>query len=209
MTAVKICGIRRREDIEYINKIKPEYIGYIFAKSKRQIDGETAKMLNENLDKGILKVGVFVNSELDKLLETAEKASLDIIQLHGEEDFDYIERIPEKYEIWKAIRVKNKDDIDTAHKYNSLKKIDGILLDAYSEKAYGGMGETFDWNLIKEASFKKLILAGGLNSENITDAILKSNPDVVDVSSGVETDGFKDFEKIRKLMEKVRNYDED
>lgn len=205
MTSVKICGLRRIEDVDYVNRTEPDYIGFIFAKSKREIDGETAHMLSSKLNPEIKKVGVFVNRDIDELLEIARLAKLDIVQLHGDENADYIERIPKEYGVWKAIRVRDSDDIETAEYYSSLERVEGVLLDAYHETEYGGSGESFDWNLIKEGRFKKLILAGGLNSENIDDAISKASPDAVDVSSGVETEGYKDFEKIKKFIERVRN----
>lgn len=205
MVLVKICGLRRFEDVEFANRLKPDYIGYIFASSKREIDGEFAKKLSEQLDCSIEKVGVFVNRDLDELLEIAEQAELDIIQLHGEEDEVYISKIPEKYRVWKAIRVRDKSDIALAKHYDSLTRVEGVLLDAYHESEYGGSGESFDWELIRGGNFKKLVLAGGLSSENIRDAISKANPDTVDVSSGVESDGYKDFEKMKKFIEKARN----
>lgn len=205
MVAVKVCGLRRLEDVEYVNSCKPEYVGFIFAKSRREIDGEKARELSDALDDSIEKVGVFVNRELDELVEIAEQAELDVVQLHGEEDEEYISRIPTKYRVWKAIRVRDKSDIELGKRYDSLERVDGILLDAYHETEYGGSGQSFDWELVRNGDFKKLILAGGLDPENVSDAVEKSNPDVVDVSSGVETDGYKDFEKIKKFIEKARN----
>jgi phosphoribosylanthranilate isomerase len=205
MTSVKICGLRRAEDVDYVNEAKPDYIGFIFAKSKREIDGITARELSSRLIPEIKKVGVFVNRDIEELLEIARLAKLDIVQLHGEESEDYIEKIPEKYRVWKAIRVRDSDDIELAEYYSRLEKVEGVLLDAYHESEYGGSGESFDWNLIKEGNFKKLILAGGLDSDNVKDAISKADPDTVDVSSGVETEGYKDFEKIKKFIERVRN----
>lgn len=205
MAKVKICGIRRQEDIDGVNRIKPDFIGFIFAKSKRQITPDLAYQLGKNLDKNIKKVGVFVNEPLESLLQTYEEANLDIIQLHGDESFEYVDMIPEGIEIWKAVRVRDEKDILKAEQYAKSDKISAVLLDAYDEREYGGLGVSFDWNLIKRQIFKNLVLAGGLNSDNIVRAVQICSPDIVDVSSGVETDGYKDYNKMNDFVLKVRN----
>lgn len=205
MVRVKICGIRRFEDVEYVNSYRPDYIGFIFAKSKRQIDADLARDLSERLDDGIETVGVFVNEDIYSLIETAEKASLDVIQLHGDEDEDYIASIPDGYRIWKAVRVRDGKDMDRAVLYGKLEKVEMVLLDAYSEEEYGGLGEVFDWSLIESSGLGDYMLAGGLNPENVQDAILKARPYGLDVSSGVESDGYKDIKKISEFIEKARN----
>lgn len=205
MAKVKICGIRRHQDIEGVNRIKPDYIGYIFAKSRRQITPEYAEELGRNLDKDIKKVGVFVNEPIESLLKAYKTANLDIVQLHGDETLDYIEKLPEDMKIWKAVRVRDESDISKAEEYASHRKVSGVLLDAYHETEYGGLGISFDWNLIKRNIFQNLVLAGGLNSDNIERAVQICAPDIVDVSSGVETDGFKDYNKMNEFVLKVRN----
>ncbi len=205
MAKVKICGIRRQEDIDGVNRIKPDFIGFIFAKSKRQITPDLAYQLGKNLDKNIKKVGVFVNEPLESLLQTYEEANLDIIQLHGDESLEYVDMIPEGIEIWKAVRVRDEKDIVKAEQYAKSDKISAVLLDAYDEREYGGLGVSFDWNLIKRQIFKNLVLAGGLNSDNIVRAVQICSPDIVDVSSGVETDGYKDYNKMNDFVLKVRN----
>lgn len=205
MAEIKICGLRRAEDVDYANRVKPDYVGFIFADSRRKIDAELARELGSKLDKGIKKVGVFVNESLESLVEVYNKAELDIVQLHGDETLDYVGKLPEGIVVWKAIRVRSRDDIKKAMEYDKSERISALLLDAYDEKEYGGCGVSFDWNLIKDARFKKLILAGGLNAENVKHAIGLCSPDAVDVSSGVETEGCKDYEKIKDFVEKVRS----
>ena len=213
MTKVKICGLLRVEDINYVNEVLPDYVGFIFAKSRRQVKLDEAAKLINLLDKSIKTVGVFVDEEVDKVKEIAEKLSLNILQFHGKEDETYINQF-NGFSTWKSVAIKvdlNKETynrekyqkvLDSCNKYN----IEGILLDSSVKGAEGGTGVSFDWSLIPKLNInKKLILAGGLNPSNVRDAIDRVKPYAVDVSSGVETDGFKDFNKIKKFMEKVRN----
>lgn len=208
MTKVKICGLKRKEDIEYVNKYLPDYIGFVFAESKRRVSVELAESLKKNLSPEIKTVGVFVNEDLESLLETIKRLSLDCVQIHGDESSMYIEALKEKLkgerkiEIWKAIRVKDGDSIEKMSEYN----VDAFVLDAYIEGAYGGGGKTFDWELASKAKeYGKIILAGGLNTENVKEAIDKLAPFGVDVSSGVETSGYKDGDKIRDFIYKARS----
>ena len=139
MTKVKICGIKRKEDIEYVNKYLPDYIGFIFAQSKRKVSIEFAMELKKNLSPKIKTVGVFVNEDLEKVLEIKNKLSLDCVQIHGDEPCEYIEDLKEKIkskkevEIWKAIRVKDGDSIKKMSCFN----VDAFVLDAYIEGVYG------------------------------------------------------------------------
>lgn len=205
---IKVCGLRRKEDIEYANDLKPDYIGFIFARSKRQITKDEAIELKDMLDEEVKTVGIFVNQDTDYVTDIANEVGLDVIQLHGDEDNIYIKKLREsleqlkrKKEIWKAIRVKNKESLKDIDKLD----VEGVLLDTYSEQAYGGLGETFNWELVSDLKTdKKLILAGGLDSENIKDAKEIVEPDIIDVSSGVETEGFKDYEKMKILIERGR-----
>lgn len=201
MAKIKVCGIRRVEDIEYVNTLKPDYIGFIFAKSKRQITKQQAIELKNQLDKSIKTVGIFVNEDLETLKDIANSVELDIVQLHGDEDNKYINSL-KQYNLWKAIRVKNEESLCEIQNL----EVDGILLDTYSKQAYGGLGETFDWNIVNNLKTnKKIILAGGLNVDNVEKGIKTISPDIIDVSSGVETDGYKDFEKMKNFIEKGRN----
>lgn len=206
---IKTCGLFREEDINYANELKPDYIGFVFAESKRKVRVEKAYNLKNKLDKEIKSVGVFVNDNLDFILNLIREKIIDIIQLHGNEDNDFLDNLKTKTnaKIIKFIPVENADSI-----LNSLNIFsDFILLDNLK----GGVGKTFNWNYLKEAfelnkKFievfnKKYFLAGGLNKENINEA-LKFNPYCVDLSGGLETDGIKDFEKMKYIINITKNY---
>lgn len=206
---IKTCGLFREEDINYANELKPDYIGFVFAESKRKVGVEKAYNLKNKLDKEIKSVGVFVNDNLDFILNLIREKIIDIIQLHGNEDNDFLDNLKTKTnaKIIKFIPVENADSI-----LNSLNIFsDFILLDNLK----GGIGKTFNWNYLKEAfesnnkfieAFnKKYFLAGGLNKENINEA-LKFNPYCVDLSGGLETDGIKDFEKMKYIINITKNY---
>ncbi len=194
MTKIKMCGLRRETDIEYANRLLPDFIGYVFAeKSRRYITPETALELNKNLDKRIVPVGVFVNAPVGDVIDIA-KSAVKIVQLHGSEDDEYISRLhAENITVIKAFIVKSAGDIENAQKSTA----DFILLDAGM-----GDGKTFSHDLLKNMS-RPYFLAGGLSPDNIENA-LKNNPYAVDVSSGIETDGFKDFAKMKKFTDIIR-----
>jgi len=211
VTKIKICGVRRVEDIKSVNKYLPEFVGFVFAPSRRQVDIETVKMLSGNLDKRIKKVGVFVNESGQKVAETAGQCGLDVVQIHGDESPEYINSLrgtlacsPKKVEIWKALRVKDNNSLKIMEMYSA----DAFLLDAYIEGSYGGAGKVFDWSMAASAGkMGKIILAGGLSRSNVREAIRVLRPYSVDVSSGVESDGWKDETKIREFICTVRNYE--
>lgn len=196
---IKICGLFRNEDIEYANNVRPDYIGFVFAKSKRQVTVEQAYNLKQMLDKGIKSVGVFVDADFGFIYEIVKRNIIDIIQLHGNEDNTYISEL-RKYTgdipVIKAVSVKTNADMIKANNYIS----DFVLLD----NGKGGTGKKFDWNLIGESIKNKMFLAGGIDINNIEDAV-KINPYCIDVSSGAETDGIKDKFKMIQLVETVRN----
>lgn len=197
---IKICGIRRREDIEIVNKYKPDYIGFIFADTKRYVEPEHAGELAGLLSGGIKTVGVFVNAPIDFVKKTVKTANLDVVQLHGEEDEEYIKSLGGICEIWKAIRVRDEADIPDFY------GADKILLDKYVPNEYGGTGERFDWSRVGTLKADKpIVLAGGLTKDNVRQGIEIFNPVCVDVSSAVETDGFKDENKIKEFIDTVRN----
>lgn len=206
MVKIKICGLKRHEDIQYVNELLPDYIGFVFAKSKRQVDLDKAKILGSQLDKGIKKVGVFVNEDVKQVKKIVKEAYLDVLQFHGDEDERYLSQFND-FTIWKCksidISLKNIDEhvMDEMNIY----PIEGIVLDSSRKGASGGLGQRFNWNLLQRLNIeKKLILAGGLSSENVCEAIEIAKPYAVDISSGVETEGIKDFNKIKKFIEKVR-----
>ena len=195
MTKIKFCGLRRVEDIFMANELLPNFVGFIFAKkSFRYITPEKFIELKNLLDKKILAVGVFVNEEPEKILDVAE--NLDLIQLHGTENENYISRLKNftDKKIIKAFEIKNISDLKNAAKSPA----DYILLDGGK-----GEGKIFDWSLLKNFG-REYFLAGGLNPENISDAIKILNPFAVDVSSGIETNKFKDAEKMRAFIKNVR-----
>lgn len=202
MAKIKICGLTRPIDIEMVNKACPDYIGFVFAPSRRQVSETTARQLKELLLPSIQAVGVFVNEEIDTIIRICRLGIIDIIQLHGDEDEDYIKKLRESVTnpIMKAIRVRSTWDIIEAEHLSC----DYLLLDTYKENQYGGSGEAFDWTVITKIE-KPFFLAGGINNVNALDAIESSRPYGIDVSSGVETDGLKDFYKIDDIITKVRS----
>lgn len=195
MIKIKMCGLRRETDIEYANKLLPEYIGYVFAeKSKRYVTPEKAEELTELLDKKITPVGVFVNAPAKDVIRLIKSGTIKIAQLHGNESDEYISELhAENIIVIKAFIVKSENDIELAN--NS--PADYILLDAGM-----GDGKTFNYNLLENIR-RPYFLAGGLTPENIADAV-NLNPYAVDVSSGIETDGFKDFSKMKKFTDAIR-----
>lgn len=194
MTKIKICGIYRDEDAEYINEFKPDYFGMVidFPKSHRNVSPKRASEIRELIDKEISAVGVFVNDDLSKIEILLKNGVIDIAQLHGNETEEDIQRLQKRTgkPVWKAFKVRSEADIQKA----AASPADLILLD----NGYG-TGEAFDWNLIKDAE-RDFALAGGIDPENIAEAIKQINPFLIDLSSGVETDKKKDREKIRSAV---------
>lgn len=200
MVKVKICGIKKKEEILFLNQLQPDYLGFVFAESKRRISVEQAKELISLMDKNIKSVGVFVNADLDFVRRVVEEAGIDVVQLHGDEDQDYIDQI-KSIEVWKAIGVSDSGFNEKIEDY----RIDKILLDTAVKGVRGGSGKTFDWQLAKEvAKERDIILAGGLNPENVAEAISIVNPYGVDISSGVEDEFGKNYNKCKKFIEEVR-----
>lgn len=202
MVKIKICGLSRPVDIQAVNEVLPDYIGFVFAKSRRQISEDRARELKDNLNPSINAVGVFVNEEPSKIIRLCNLDIIDTVQLHGDEDEEYIRKlrleIPQK--IVKAIRVKDCEDIKRASGF----PCDYLLLDTYLEQEYGGSGKTFDWSVITEMK-KPYFLAGGIHSENALQAMKQCQPYCIDISSGVETDGVKDAYKIIDIVTKIRS----
>ena len=190
---IKFCGMRRAEDIAALNELKPDFAGFILAKGfKRTISYETAAELGKLIDPEIKKVGVFVNDDVETVAELVKKGIIDIPQLHGDEDEEYIAKLRTlcDAEIIKVFKIKTEEDVSKA----AASSADYILLDAGT-----GEGKTFEWQLIKELK-RPYILAGGLDADNIAEAVKTLRPWGVDVSSGIETNGYKDPEKMRRFM---------
>lgn len=203
MTKIKICGLSRIEDIEAVNVAKPDFIGFVFANSKRQINGDLAKILKKSLNPEIKTVGVFVNQSVAEIIELVNQDVIEMIQLHGDEDDATIHRIKEHTDcpIIQAIRIRDKNDIrKTVADYH--------LFDTYDPGQYGGSGQSFNWDLINGIT-EDFFLAGGLNFNNISDAIARVNPCCVDISSGVESNGKKDRNKIINIIQKIRRMSND
>jgi len=203
MTKIKICGLQRIEDIEMVNKNLPDYVGFVFAKSKRRISKEKAKELIDRLDGRIKTVGVFVDERIEIVEKIAKHCGLEILQFHGEETIEYCNQLRDKYKIWKAFPVKDSEIEKRLIEYKE--HTDLCLLDASSKGIKGGNGKVFNWDLIEGMSGKyKIALAGGITSKNILEARERVNPYIIDLSSGVEIDGFKDGEKINEIIKKIK-----
>ena len=207
---VKMCGISKVETIPAVVDAKPDYMGLVFAPSKRQVTVEQAKTLVEELHKQyavrynsetIKTVGVFVNETVENLLKIAEEVKLDVIQLHGDEDESFIQILKEQsnVEVWKAVQVRSAAD---AEKWIDS-SADMLLFDAYHKDERGGTGEVFDWSSLDEFE-RPFMLAGGIDSTNVARAIRTVRPYGIDISSGIETNGVKDDEKIKAFTNIVR-----
>lgn len=217
MTKIKICGITQSIEVEYLNRYLPDYAGFVFAQSKRRVTAEKAAALSACLAQDIKRVGVFVDMEPESAAAIAAHVGLDVLQLHGSEDEEYIAALRTLLrsgtEIWKAVRISPSHTIDSLAASVSMPgsgliptaKADKILLDSYLPGIPGGTGKTFDWTLASRfGSALPIILAGGLNSDNVRQAIEQVKPFAVDTSSGVESEGIKDEYKLKAFIEAVR-----
>ena len=198
MVKIKICGLKRLEDIEIANRYRPDYIGFVFAESKRQVTHDLARKLKANLNPNIKAVGVFVDADADEILELYRDEIIDMVQLHGSESEEFILNLKEKtnHELKVIKAIEMYDGIDITEYGDS--KADYLLFDSGK-----GSGKTFDWNLIRKDLKKEFFIAGGLTSQNIKEAIMEFNPYAVDLSSSLEVNGFKDENKIREIMEVI------
>ncbi|MBC1307337.1 phosphoribosylanthranilate isomerase [Listeria booriae] len=200
MTQVKICGLKYRTDVDVAVANGADMIGFVFARSKRQVTADQAHMLAKNLPSTVKKVGVFVNESPSEINRIAATVPLDIVQCHGQETPEEVAKI--NYPTIKAFQVKDGKISGNIEAYpNSL-----LLLDAPASEYEGGSGETFDWESLNDTILpqEKIIIAGGLNAENVQTAIAKFHPFAVDISSGVETNGTKDPEKIITFIQKAK-----
>ncbi|MDR3301355.1 MAG: phosphoribosylanthranilate isomerase [Spirochaetaceae bacterium] len=193
---IKICGLFRDEDIDAVNEALPDYIGFVFAESRRQVSERTATRLRLKLAKEIIPVGVFVNAPLDDIARLYDENIISIAQLHGDEDDEYIARLKERaaLPVIKAVRMGTTAPTAAA----PCKNADYILLDSSA----AGSGKPFDWSLLS-TPLDAVFLAGGINRDNIDEAI-RLNPFCIDISSGAETNGMKDRMKIAQLVRRVR-----
>lgn len=194
---IKICGLKTLDDIALINKFPISYAGFIFAEgSKRQISIEQAKKMRKALRKDIKAVGVFTNTDVETINKIVKTVGLDIVQLHSDESNEDCKNI--NTSVWKMISVKDESSLKQIEQFQDA---DGILLDTYHKELLGGTGESFCWDLVKGISKQRfLILAGGLNPQNIIEAERIVQPQVLDINSGVETEGKKDRKKLEELF---------
>lgn len=203
MTKIKICGLTRTEDIEMVNEFLPDYIGFVFAKSRRQVSAEQAKELKNKLRPAIKAVGVFVNEKPENIAEIANQGIIDLIQIHGDEDAAYCAQLRKLTQapIIKVVRVEREDDFAGIEEFDC----DYYLFDTLSSKEYGGTGKAFDHSLLHNKEIKKpFFVAGGLNQDNVAAVIEVIKPFGVDTSGGVETDGIKDVNKIKEFTKQGR-----
>ena len=197
MTRIKMCGLRRPEDIEAAGELLPEYIGFVFFPgSKRYVAPETAKALKAGLNPGIRAVGVFVDEKPETVAKLLSDGTIDMAQLHGSEDEAYLADLRKRTDkpLIRAFRVRGAEDALRAQASSA----DEILLDAGA-----GDGKTFDWSWLRQVK-RPYFLAGGLTPENAGRAVRELKPYAVDVSSGIETGGFKDIVKMRAFVRAVR-----
>lgn len=215
---VKMCGISKVETIPAVVEAKPDYMGLVFAPSKRQVTVEQAKILVEELHRGYAKkygsdtehdkndtiktVGVFVNETVDNLVTIANEANLDAVQLHGDEDETFIQSLKERtnVEVWKAVQIRSAVDAEAWIDSSA----DMLLFDAYHKDERGGTGEVFDWSSL-DGFERPFMLAGGIDSTNVARAIRTVRPYGIDISSGIETNGVKDDEKITAFTKVVKS----
>jgi len=193
MTKIKICGIRRSEDIDIISRYKPDFIGFILSEGfRRTVDCNEVREMTQGLPPDILKIGVFVNEPIESLKIKSETAGIDIVQLHGEESPDYCKKIAKP-----VIKVLTPPSFDRIAEYEPV--VEYFLFDSGK-----GTGRTFDWNTLPVTE-KPFFLAGGISADNVSDAIESLHPNAVDMSSSVETDGVKDEQKIKEIIELIRS----
>ena len=197
MTKVKLCGLSREDDIAVVNELRPDLVGFVFAKkSKRYVSPERAAQLRALLAPGILAAGVFVNEPVESVAGLLDRGVIDVAQLHGSEDDAYIASLRTLTDkpIFHAFKVKSEADLPAIENCAA----DLVLLDSGA-----GTGKTFDWSLVRSVQ-RPYFLAGGLDPDNVADAIAALHPYGVDVSSGIETDGVKDESKMAAFVAAAR-----
>ncbi len=199
---IKICGITNKEDALAAAHLGADALGFIFAPSPRKISAERAREIIKALPPFIKTVGVFVDEDPERVSSIVAMCGLDVLQLHGSESIDYCSSFDRR--VIKAVRLRSRDDLENLSKYVNV--VDALLLDTYVPNKLGGTGITFDWKLAVEARrYGRIILAGGLNPENVAAAISMVKPYAVDASSGLEqSPGVKDHEKMAQFIARVR-----
>ncbi len=213
---IKLCGMMRDCDIDFANEAKPDFVGFVFADTRRKVTRQQATRFRSNLSDEIRAAGVFVDEDVTRVGELLKDGIIDVAQLHGHEDADYIRRLKDICDkpVIKAVKVASVVDIVNAGKLD----VDYLLLDTYKKGVLGGTGEAFNWEIIHEAKKqdiismesgllfgKRFFLAGGINIDNIKRAAEEVKPFGVDLSTGIETDGYKDKYKMIEAVRRIRN----
>ena len=195
---IKICGITNKEDALAAAHLGADALGFVFATSPRKVSIESAREIIKTLPPFVHTVGVFVDEDLERVSSIAAQCGLDILQLHGNESVAYCSSFDRR--VIKAVRLQSRDELKNLSQYADV--VDGLLLDTYVPNQPGGTGVTFDWKLAVEAKrYGRIILAGGLNPENVAAAISTVKPYAVDASSGLEqSPGVKDHEKMARFI---------
>ena len=205
MTKVKICGMTDLRDALKAHEMGADFVGFIFFEnSPRKVDPEHARVIIEDLPKNILKVGLFLDQDLDSVKRIATNCHIDILQLHGEESPEYCKKLKENFKIIKSFKVKDETSLKNVNKY---KDVDHYLFDTYVKGVPGGTGKSFNWDILQGKSFDKpIFLAGGLNPKNVKEATSKVLPYAVDVASGVEkAPGKKDYKLLKEFIDNAKN----
>ena len=219
MMKIKICGLKTPADVAKVNQYKPEYIGFVFANTKRFVTDEQALEMKKLLDREIKAVGVFVDEPIEHVISLCNRGIIDVVQLHGAESEEYIRELKGKTDttVIKATKVQTAEQVSQM----MSKEADYMLFDTYKKGALGGTGERFSLEILEQSlnalraqgkQVKPYFLAGGLDCQNVGEVLhqVKSSSEcvAVDVSTGVETDGIKDEAKIRQFIENVRKVKE-
>lgn len=200
MIKLKICGIKTMEEVEIVNRQQPDYVGFVFAEGKRKVSDELAWEMRKHLNSSIQAVGVFVREPVEHVIGLVNKRGIDVIQLHGEESDDYVKRIRERVTcpIIRATRIRSIQQQDISTSY-----CDYVLYDSYVAGTYGGSGVSIPLSYIPMTTMP-VFMAGGIHEENMAEIITRIHPYGIDISSGVESNGRKDEEKIRRIIEKLQ-----
>ncbi len=200
MVKVKFCGLKQVCDVQWANRLRPDYAGFVFAGKKRRISFVEAAELRRILDDRIPAVGVFVDATMEYIEKAVRAASLSMIQLHGHEDDAYIQALHQKLglPVVKAFSIEREEDVERANRSAAHY----VLVD----HGPGGTGKAFDWSCLRKMK-RPYFLAGGLTADNVRQA-LALHPFVLDVSSGIERDGAKDYDKMKQFLAAVRQQEE-
>ena len=211
MTGVKICGLKTVDDVDKVNRYLPEYVGFVFANTRRFVTDEQACEMKKRLDKRIRAVGVFVDEPIGHVISLCRRGIIDCVQLHGDESEEYIRRVKKETDtvVIKATKVQSARQVTE----RMSEAADFMLFDTYKKGELGGTGVRFPLEVLQESldvmaqngkAVKPFFLAGGLDASNVREVLGQLGCYCVDVSTGVETDGVKDEEKIRLFIEQVR-----